>query len=123
LGYRPKSRIGRRTYTLILTLLDTGLSIEEALTLPVAGVDWDAMALRVMGKGSKERLVPFSLTLRPHLWRLAHARKGLVFASYSGAKLTRRNIYKEMTNLCRAARAIAPAMIAAVKLKCAPIFV
>ena len=40
-------------------LLDTGLRLGEALTLEPEHVDLEAMALRVVGKGQRVRLVPF----------------------------------------------------------------
>jgi integrase/recombinase XerD len=50
---------GFRDYAIMLALVDTGVRISELATLKVDGVDYDQNYLRVMGKGRKERYVPF----------------------------------------------------------------
>jgi integrase/recombinase XerD len=69
LAHHPKGFCPQRLHALVLTLLETGLRIDEALTLHVPQVDFDNLLLTVMGKGRKERTIPFSLELRKHLWR------------------------------------------------------
>lgn len=54
-----KTFIGLRDYTMILTLLDTGLRVSELCGLRLRDIDWSARFLKVMGKGNKERVVPF----------------------------------------------------------------
>jgi site-specific recombinase XerD len=84
LAFKPRSRSALRTWTLILTLMDTGLRIEEALGLLQSNVDFDNLILKVLGKGNKQRLVPFSPELRKHLFRLTAKHPGrFVFASQS----------------------------------------
>jgi len=56
-----------RTWTLLLTLLDTGLRIGDVLGLERANLDVENFVLRVVGKGNKERLVPISVECRKHL--------------------------------------------------------
>ena len=88
-SFRPKGRLQVRTWTLLLTLIDTGIRIEEALSLERAKVDLDNLTLRVLGKGSKERLVPISLELRKHLFRMTSKTDGrFVFATSSGTRLS-----------------------------------
>ena len=53
----PKTFIGSRDLTFMLLLLDTGVRLSEALGLRLNDLDFDALTLTVMGKGSKERLV------------------------------------------------------------------
>jgi integrase/recombinase XerD len=103
-AFRPKGRIQSRTWVLAMLLLDCGLRIGEALTLERENVDLDNLVLRVLGKGSKERLVPISLELRKHLFRFLRQTSGrYVFAAFSGAALERHNVYTELQRLCRAA--------------------
>jgi integrase/recombinase XerD len=45
---------------LIALLVDTGLRISEACSIKLANVDLDNLQIKVMGKGSKERIVPIS---------------------------------------------------------------
>jgi site-specific recombinase XerD len=50
---------GFRDYTLLLTFVDTAARLSEIATLRVDDVDLDDGYLRVMGKGSRERYIPF----------------------------------------------------------------
>jgi site-specific recombinase XerD len=52
--------LGLRDYLFMLVLLDTGIRLSEALGLKAQDIDFDAGTLKVMGKGSKERMVGFS---------------------------------------------------------------
>jgi site-specific recombinase XerD len=49
----------RRDYALLRLLFDTGLRLSEATYLTVEDVDLDAKHVRVLGKGSRIRVVPF----------------------------------------------------------------
>jgi site-specific recombinase XerD len=55
---------GARLRAVVLTLLDCGLRVSELCGLDLGDVDWDDQTLRVMGKGSKEREVPFGQAAR-----------------------------------------------------------
>ena len=50
---------GFRDYCIILTLLDTGLRLSEMANLKTDDIDFEQNLLRVMGKGRRERHVPF----------------------------------------------------------------
>ena len=50
--------LGMRDRTMLEVLYATGLRVSELVTLHVAQVSMDMGVVRVMGKGSKERLVP-----------------------------------------------------------------
>lgn len=58
---------GLRLRAVILTLLDCGLRVSELCGLTLDDVSWDEGTLRVMGKGSKERVVPFGEATRQAL--------------------------------------------------------
>ncbi len=51
--FKPRTVVDRRTWTLILLLLDTGLRISEALGIERTRVDLDAMTLTVLGTAPK----------------------------------------------------------------------
>jgi integrase/recombinase XerD len=94
-----------RAYVLAMLLLDTGLRIEEALTLRVGDIDFDNLLLRVMGKGRKERLIPFSVTLRALLVRWLKRRLALptdwMFVTRAGTRCTQRNALRAHYELLR----------------------
>jgi len=50
--------MGKRNYAFITVMLDTGLRVSEETALNLDEVNLDKSCLKVMGKGSKERLVP-----------------------------------------------------------------
>ena len=50
-------------------ILDTGCRIDELLSARATAFDFDDLLLTVVGKGDKERRVPFSLELRKRLVR------------------------------------------------------
>jgi integrase/recombinase XerD len=105
--FKPRTVGERRTLTIALLLLDTGLRITEALTLERGKVDMNALLLTVSGKGGKERIVPFSRELRPVLFRwLTHPKsdKGpYVFATRTGCLLSQRNTHRDILALATAA--------------------
>ena len=106
-AFKPRRMREWRAYTLDCLLVDTGLRIEEALQLTPADVDMDNLLLKVKGKGRKERLVPFSVTLRQLLvrWRNRVDRKGWpanwVFPTSRGTRLTQRNCLRAHYDLLK----------------------
>ena len=53
-------RTGVRDHALLCLLVDTGLRASEVCGLVPADVLWDQRLVKVLGKGGKERVVPFS---------------------------------------------------------------
>jgi integrase/recombinase XerD len=89
---------GIRDRAILETLYGAGLRISELVGLDVDEVDLDEGSVRVMGKGSKERLVPLGrfavAALESYLSRarpaLAGSRSGAaVFLNQRGGRLTR----------------------------------
>ncbi|MCX5797524.1 MAG: tyrosine-type recombinase/integrase [Elusimicrobia bacterium] len=72
---------GLRDRAMLMLMLDSGLRISEVLSLEASRVEWSNCTATVMGKGRKERSVPFSEMTRQALQQYAEARaKGLVAA-------------------------------------------
>jgi integrase/recombinase XerD len=102
LAWKPRRWTERRLYVLVAILLDTGLRIEEALTLHRAELDLDNLVLRVRGKGDKYRLVPLSVEGRRLLYRwLGQHTSPLVFPTRDGTRLKHRSSLRAFAGLCK----------------------
>jgi integrase/recombinase XerD len=101
--WKPKNFYQRRLHLLVLVLLDTGCRISEALSLRVSEIDFQNLLVTLDGKGSKQRMVPFSFELRKALFRfVTDYRKpdALLFSSRSETKLGRRVMLRDVKLLC-----------------------
>jgi integrase/recombinase XerC len=109
--------LARRNRALLETLYATGLRVGELVSLDWSDVDSDARVLRVMGKGGKERMVPFGWPAVRALeaWRLhwggvrgvADDDADPVFLNYRGGRLSARSVRRILD------RAVAGASLAA----------
>jgi len=97
LGFRPKTFISWRVHSVACTILDTGCRIDELLTARVIDFDFDSLLLTVVGKGRKQRKVPFSIELRKLLFRFgqikqrAEVQSELMFPARDGVQWEHRN--------------------------------
>lgn len=100
--WSPKTWYEKRLYTLIITLIDSGVRIDEALTLNREDVNFYDMLIKVKGKGKRERVVPFSLELRKVLWKFTRTHSHeLVFCTQAGGKLSYHNMLRELKELAK----------------------
>lgn len=101
---RPTYFYERRLHLLVLVLLDTGCRITEALTLRVADVNLEDLLVTLNGKGRKQRIVPFSFTLRKALHRFITDFKlkadAFLFATRDGFRMGRMVALREVKALC-----------------------
>lgn len=98
MSWKAKSVYDKRLKMLILTLLDTGLRIDEALTLKRSNLDFDNLLLTVIGKGNKERIIPFSIELRKSLFKFIQTHDfNLVFCTRHGGKITYCNALRDFS--------------------------
>jgi integrase/recombinase XerD len=86
------ARMAHRNRALIYVLLDTGLRANELATLQIKNLDLKNTRLKVMGKGSKERIIPFSAQTARVIWRYLATRISphpdeFVFVSAYGREL------------------------------------
>lgn len=102
LSWKPRDFVEHRLYAILCLLIDTGIRIEEALTLPISKVDYDNMLITVHGKGNKERIVPMSFELRKVLLRFQklHPHE-LLFPTRDGARLSYHNILRDFKSLAK----------------------
>lgn len=88
-----------RNRALLLLLLDTGMRASELCSLQMGGVDNHNRRVRVMGKGSKERTIPFSPRTGQTLWRYLTSRTDLrandpLIATQDGHEMDRTRLLK-----------------------------
>lgn len=108
-----------RDLALLELLYGSGLRISEALSLEAKNIDLASGAVLVMGKGSKERLVPLSDSSVKSLEAWLRLRSGLaaspsepaLFVGNRGARLNRRQANRIISEFC--ARAGLPASVSA----------
>ena len=67
-----------RARTLILLIYETGVRISELLGIDDAAVDFSAGRLKVLGKGGKQRIIPFGRELSETLARYMETRDAAV---------------------------------------------
>jgi integrase/recombinase XerD len=102
--WHPLGFFQRRTHVLMLTLLDTGVRLGEALSLCVQDCNLDDLLLTVTGKGRKQRIIPFSMELRRSLAKFildscSHPHQ-FVFGTKQGRKMSHRNAFRDIRSLC-----------------------
>lgn len=93
-----------RNRAVLLLLLDTGMRASELCSLRVGGVDNHNRRVRVMGKGSKERTIPFSPRTGQTLWRYFTSRSDLrandpLIATMEGHEMNRSRLLKILVTL------------------------
>ena len=109
--------LGLRDRTMLELMYASGLRVSELVSLKTVYVSLDEGALRVIGKGSKERLVPFGAEAHDWLRRyLAEARAAILkgqasdalFVTARGGPMTRQMFWKLIKQHARSAGIDAP---------------
>ena len=87
------NKIENRDKAMIEMLYATGMRISELVNLKMTDVDMNRCVVKVFGKGSKERLVPFGETaldsLKAYLSERVQSSSKEIFLSNRGKKMTR----------------------------------
>ena len=89
---------GAMNRVILLVFYHTGIRRAELIGLKVNDVNLSGNSLKVMGKGSKERLVPFSEELSAEIKRYLEIQEGMkgsdyLFSSAKGKKLYPKYVY------------------------------
>lgn len=92
-----KTFTGFRNWVMLLTFLDTGLRLSELLNLKTREIDWQNCCFRVLGKGAKERIVPFGSQVKKALLDYLQKRgniegQDILFVNQFGQNLNPRHI-------------------------------
>ncbi len=110
----PEGPLGLRDRAMLEVLYGGGLRVTELVTLPLSGVDLRAGMMRVLGKGSRERIVPIGEPARdalevwlrdgrPQLARASGPACDAVFLSRRGTGMTRQNFFTRLRGIARRA--------------------
>ena len=102
-------REDERIYTLLEVLYATGLRVSELVGLPMSALNPSEAVLRVLGKGSKERVVPLNepalraihqwLIRRENRLRVGRVNKWLFPSSAKEGHLTRDGFFKHLKRI------------------------
>jgi integrase/recombinase XerD len=116
----PESAHGLRDRAMLETLYATGLRVSELVGLKIVQVSLDMGVVRVIGKGSKERLTPLGQEAAAWITRyqaearaplLGSQRSDALFVTARGGPMTRQAFWKLVQRYARKAgiaRAISP---------------
>jgi integrase/recombinase XerD len=106
--------LGARDCAMLEVLYGAGLRVSELVELPLAALDRNAGLLRVLGKGSRVRIVPLGEpalqaiqawldTGRPFWAPKARRRSDALFLTARGTAMTRQNFFARLRQLARRA--------------------
>lgn len=99
-----------RDLAIVEMLYASGIRVSELVGLNVSDVDLGRRTIRVMGKGSKERVVPFGAPAADALAAyLEDGRFGALFLGARGARLTTRAVYRIVATLLESLDGSGPA--------------
>jgi integrase/recombinase XerD len=113
----------QRNYTMLHLLYSTGMRVSELVSIPLAACNLSSCFVRVIGKGNKERLIPFGTpaqeiieqylkTARPLI--LKGRRSNALFVSNRGSAMSRLRFWQIIKEAARAAginKPISPHML------------
>ncbi|MFW6080462.1 MAG: site-specific tyrosine recombinase/integron integrase [Desulfosalsimonas sp.] len=116
---RDDTPAGKRNRAILETLYSTGIRVSELVGLDVEDIDFEGRVVRVMGKGSVERIVPIgkkavdsikkyrealygNSAKAPDIW------KGPLFLNRNGGRLTERSVARLLDHAARAAGLTVP---------------
>lgn len=99
---------GFRDYVIMLLLLETGIRISELVGLRLQDIRWADSSILVLGKGNKERLVPFQRRMKALLKKYLSVRGDIegedhLFVSIDNIPLSTRNIQERIQYYGKAA--------------------
>ena len=107
------TNLGERNITIIEVLYGCGLRVSELINLKISEIYWEEGFIRVIGKGSKQRLVPLGSVAVKHLkiylkeirikLKINPSAQDIVFLNRRGNKLTRVMIFTIIKQLAEKA--------------------
>lgn len=101
--------IDYRNKAMLELLYATGMRISELLNLELSNINFEDESVKVMGKGSKERIIPISdisiRYLKEYIdeyrnFILKTNQSEYVFINYNGKKMSRQGFFKILKKIC-----------------------
>ena len=92
-----------RNKTMLELMYATGIRVSELVDLKLSDVDFNQDIIRIFGKGSKERIIPFGEIAKDYLYiyiskyrimQLKHGNNDYLFLNNHGLKITRQGFFK-----------------------------
>jgi integrase/recombinase XerD len=112
-----------RNYAMLCLLYSTGLRVTELVRLPISGCNLTSCFVRVMGKGDKERIIPFGLPAKESIenylnksrpFILKGKRSNFLFITSRAKAMTRLRFWQILDEMATAAgitKKISPHML------------
>lgn len=103
-GFFGEDYSGCRDRTIVLCFYSAGLRLSELVALDVGDVDMGRSVVKVMGKRSKERAVPFGEEMKREMERYLECRAALrpaseaLFLSSKGSRISHSAVYRMVRN-------------------------
>lgn len=105
---------GKRNRAILETMYSTGIRVSELVGMNVENIDFDVRTVRVLGKGSVERIVPigrkaveairvYRQDLQGQKKAPANIWKGALFLNLNGGRLTERSVARMLDNAAKSA--------------------
>ena len=107
-----KTKLGLRDRAILETMYATGLRVSELINLEISNVFFDDGFVRVIGKGSKERIVPIGRSALKFITKYindsrqylrSNRSENFLFLNFRGGKLSRMAIWDIVKKYCKLA--------------------
>lgn len=98
-NFKPKTFNQKRAWAIGMCMLDSGMRIQEALSITPDDVNMESQIIKVVGKRNKTRYVPIGTAFRAHLYRhmkLTAPDFGYVFGTHTGTKMIQANASRDL---------------------------
>lgn len=103
----PATELGARQYAIVMLMLDAGLRISEVAEARIPNLNMERQQLKVLGKGQKERIVPFGQRCAQAMMRYIHMHRAKprrdefnqVFLAAAGEPMTRNSLEQVIRRL------------------------
>lgn len=102
-----KDFVGVRDRAIITLLIDSGLRVSELCGITLEDINWNQQTILVLGKGDKERVVPFGtvtrLVLNQYISRRGKLDTKSLFVTVYGDVMDRHQVARIIKNRCEKA--------------------